>query len=299
MNASRLKQVRIYIGKHFRVFMNEKGWFIFVFAAIIAFAVSYVQNPQMFVFNLATRSGFLTLCFACTYIGIFNSIQTICKEREIIKREHRAGLHMSAYVISHVIWQGIVCLIEAVIFLGISAIFLHYPPYSLLPGPSLLCYFITYFLIIFAADMLALMVSAVVKTPNAAMTFMPFLLILEMIFSGALFPLNPPTDKIAGLTVCNYGMKAACISADYNHLKDTEKEKFSVILEDELKEEGWPVEKKDIDTILDEHYEAAINPAYEYTTANLVRQWLFMVLHSAVCAGIAIVSLEFIDRDRR
>ena len=42
--ASRLKQVKIYTGKCFRVFLNEKGWKIFISAAIITILISSVTS---------------------------------------------------------------------------------------------------------------------------------------------------------------------------------------------------------------------------------------------------------------
>ena len=42
MGASRIKQVGIYVGKHFRLFKNEKGWKTIVFAAIISLLISSV-----------------------------------------------------------------------------------------------------------------------------------------------------------------------------------------------------------------------------------------------------------------
>ena len=41
--ASRIKQIKIYTGKCFRVFLNEKGWKIFISAAIITLLISSVH----------------------------------------------------------------------------------------------------------------------------------------------------------------------------------------------------------------------------------------------------------------
>ena len=103
MGTSRFKQVGIYVGKHFRLFKNEKGWKMLIFAAVIALTVSCVLGGGVFKYDLDTTSGFFAIVSACIWIGIFNSIQAICKERAIIKREHRTGLHISAYVVSHLL----------------------------------------------------------------------------------------------------------------------------------------------------------------------------------------------------
>ena len=46
MGASRIKQVGIYVGKHFRLFKNEKGWKTIVFAAMgnATFSITSVEE---------------------------------------------------------------------------------------------------------------------------------------------------------------------------------------------------------------------------------------------------------------
>ena len=96
--VSRITQIGIYLGKHWRLFINERGWKVLIFGAVISALVSIVLGSGMFVYTMDTFSGGFALISACIWVGIFNSIQNICKERAIIKREHRAGLHISSYI---------------------------------------------------------------------------------------------------------------------------------------------------------------------------------------------------------
>ena len=125
--VSRITQIGIYLGKHWRLFINERGWKVLIFGAVISALVSIVLGSGMFVYTMDTFSGGFALISACIWVGIFNSIQNICKERAIIKREHRAGLHISSYIASHLIFQAGICLLQAAILLGISSAFLTYP----------------------------------------------------------------------------------------------------------------------------------------------------------------------------
>lgn len=298
MGASRMKQIGIYVGKHFRLFKNEKGWKTVVFAAIISFLISSVLSSDMFVYNTATWSGFMAVSSACIWIGIFNSIQTICKERAIIKREHRTGLHISSYVISHLIYQAVICLVEALIMVGITAIFLSYPDYALI-GSSYIEYFVTYFLITYAADVLGLAVSSIVKTPAAAMTVMPFVLIVQLIFSGALFSLSGPMARVDDLTISKWGLDATCVSADYNNLKSTEKLKMQSKFYDIVEDKGLPLTKDQVDELVEENFEDTFITRYEYTTKNLVKPWGILLLHCVVYAMVSVIALEFVDKDKR
>ena len=298
MGTSRFKQVGIYVGKHFRLFKNEKGWKMLIFAAVIALTVSCVLGGGVFKYDLDTTSGFFAIVSACIWIGIFNSIQAICKERAIIKREHRTGLHISAYVVSHLIYQGILCFLEAILMIGISAIFLRYPSYSFL-GSAYIEFFITYFLLIFTADALGLAISSIVKTPSVAMTIMPFVLIIQLVFAGVIFSLTGPVKYVANATISKWGLNAACISADYNNLESAKKTQMKRELLKISRDNGLNIGSDDIDKIMDEYYEEEDVSEYGYSLGNLAKQWGILLAHCAVYSAISIVSLEFIDRDKR
>lgn len=297
--VSRLTQVQIYLGKHWRLFLNERGWKVLVFAAIISAMVSAVLGNNMFVYTLETGQGAFTLVSACIWIGIFNTIQSVCKERAILKREHRAGLHMSSYVLSHLIFQAGICLLQAGILLGISAAFLHYPAVTPLFGSTMLEFFLTYFLVTYAADALGLAISALVKSPTTAMTVMPFVLIIQLIFSGMLFVLQGPAGMVGNLTISKWGMNATCVSADFNSLENSEQVGFSVTLQNIASQEGYPLDGAQVDALVKEYYQVSVNEDYDHTAANLAVDWGILVLQVAVYAAVATLALEFVDHDKR
>ena len=299
MGASALAQIGIYTGKQFRLFKTEKGWKVIVFAAIIAVMVSAVMGSQMFVYDLDTQRGAFTLISACIWVGIFNSIQSICKERAIIKREHRSGLSIPAYILSHMIYQAVICLVETLVILLISMIFIDYPAGSALFLEIHVEYFITFFLVTYAADVLGLAISAIVKSPTTAMTVMPFILIIQLIFAGLIFPLNGATGTIANVTLSKWGLNATCISADYNELVPYEKMKMRYTVWDVCQEKGLVLTEEQLDTIADEVYTDSDDATYDHTFSNLALQWLVLILHTLIYTGVAMVSLSFVDRDKR
>ncbi len=36
----------------------------------------------------------------------------MCRERAIVKREHRSGLHISTYMIAHMVYQLLLCVMQ-------------------------------------------------------------------------------------------------------------------------------------------------------------------------------------------
>ena len=111
-HTGRRAQVLIYLGKFFRMFIFQNDWKVLPMAAVIAATVCFVVGPNLFVTMEGTVMGSFALSCVCIWNGLFNSIQVVCRERAIIKREHRSGLHMSSYVLAHMIYQAFLCLMQ-------------------------------------------------------------------------------------------------------------------------------------------------------------------------------------------
>ena len=114
-HTGRGSQVLIYLGKQLRFFINENDWKVLPMAAIIAALVAMVIRKRFFV-NMegSLIGGFALTCLAIRN-GSFNSIQAVCRERAIIKREHRSGMHISSYVTAHMIYQFLLCAAQTVL----------------------------------------------------------------------------------------------------------------------------------------------------------------------------------------
>ena len=91
----RLAQTGIYLAKFLRMFVYQNDWKVLPMGAIIAAIVTFVVGANIFKTQEGTKLGVFALVCVCIWNGFFNSIQVVCREREIIKHEHRSGLHMS------------------------------------------------------------------------------------------------------------------------------------------------------------------------------------------------------------
>ena len=106
-------QVFIYLGKLLRGFIYQNDWKVLPMTALIAGLVSMVVRRDYFLTMEGTLKGAFALTCVAIWNGCFNSIQVVCREREIIKREHRSGLHISAYIFSHMVYQAMLCLLQS------------------------------------------------------------------------------------------------------------------------------------------------------------------------------------------
>ena len=85
--SGHIYQTFIYLGKLFRMFIFQNDWKVLPMAAIIAGLVSFVVGKNVFVNQEGTLTGTFALTCVCIWNGFFNSIQVICRERPIVKKE--------------------------------------------------------------------------------------------------------------------------------------------------------------------------------------------------------------------
>ncbi len=301
-------QTGIYLGKSLRMFLYQNDWKVLPMGAVIAGVVTFVVGSNMFVTQEGTLMGAFALVCVCIWNGFFNSIQVVCREREIVKREHRAGLHMSAYIAAQMIYQLLLCAAQTVVTLAICQVAgVRFPAEGIVTDLGVLDIGITILLITYAADMMALMVSCLVRTTTTAMTVMPFLLIFQLVFSGGFFSLSGFAKKITVLTISRWGLDSICALGRYNELpmvtlwntlfqfKDItyngQKPLLQVILSMQ--------EKNQVDDFLLWSGSYNTEAAYVSSLANLLQNWGALLILVIVFAAAAMIALRSIDRDKR
>ena len=221
-HTGRSGQVRIYLGKQFRFFINESDWKVLPMAAVIAALVAMVIRKKFFVNMEGSLIGAFALACVAIWNGCFNSIQAVCRERAIIKREHRSGMHISSYVLAHMIYQFLLCAAQtALTMLMLRQLGVPIPKEGFLTRWMLLDLGITMLLISYAADMMSLFLSSVSRTTTGAMTVMPFILIFQLVFSGGIIPLPEWSRPLSNFTISNYGIRALAAQSGYNDLPMT------------------------------------------------------------------------------
>ncbi|MBR0161698.1 MAG: ABC transporter permease [Oscillospiraceae bacterium] len=307
-HKGRLAQTSIYLGKFLRMFVYQNDWKVLPMGAAIAAVVTFVVGKNLFVYQEGTLTGTFALVCVCIWNGFFNSIQVVCRERDIVKREHRAGLYMSAYIGAHMIYQLLLCAAQTAVTLLICRISgVMIPETGIITSSGMIDIAITLFLITYTSDMMALMVSCIVRTTTTAMTVMPFLLIFQLVFSGGFFGLTGFAKKISVLTISRWGLNSLCAIGRYN-------EQPMVTLWNTLFKFRYVemigetplldlIQQMERDGTRDEFLQWAgtynQDPAYASTVENVLLNWGGLLLILIVCVIAAIIALQFIDRDKR
>ena len=218
-HRGRSSQVFIYLGKQLRFFINESDWKVLPMAAIIAALVGMVIRRRFFINMEGSVIGAFALTCVAIWNGCFNSIQAVCRERPIIKREHRSGMHITSYVAAHMIYQFLLCLAQTgltmyvLILMGVKI-----PAKGFMTPMMVIDIGITMLLITYASDMMSLFLSSISHTTTGAMTIMPFVLIFQLIFSGGIIPLPAWSQALSNFTISNYGIQAIAAQSGYNEL---------------------------------------------------------------------------------
>ena len=303
-HRGRIAQVPIYLGKNFRMFIYQTDWKVLPMSALIAALIAFVVGENMFVTMEGQFQCSLALTCVCIWNGFFNSIQSVCRERPIIKREHRAGMHISSYVTAHLIYQMFLCAAQALITVSVcKTVGIKFPTEGFITPWFLADIWITIFLITYASDITSLFISSVVHNTTTAMTVMPFMLIFQLVFSGGAFTLYGPAAWLTNLTISKYGLVALCAQGNYNSLKSVTLWNTIFRVREsspELKEALWQIEKAgQLEEILERSGEAMQEAAYQMTKQNIYDCWAHLVLFTVIFAVLSIIVLEFIDNDRR
>lgn len=267
-------QTGVYFQKIRRIAMKENVAKFIVFAAFISILVAKVVADNMFTTYEGTKSGFFSIVSASIWIGIFNSIQSICKEHDIINADWRRGMKVSAYVTANVLLQMVLCLLQSILIIAICMIFIDFNKKGIMM-PALAEYFITIFLVTFGADVMGLMLSSIAGDPTTAMTIMPFVLILQLLMSGVLFELSGWSEKLSYVTFSKWGMSALGSIADLNS------DKFPLKLS-----EAFP-------NVVRLETEAC----YKHSAGNLLHAWRGCGIICAASYIISIISLKLRNHD--
>ncbi len=128
------------------------------------------------------------MAFSAIMFGCINAIREFVKEAPIYRRERTVNLGILPYMLSKIVVLGVLCLVQSLILVACVEIFDPFSHSVFLP-PFLEVY-ITIALNSLAGLMLGLAISAVAPNNDRAMSFLPLLLLPQVIFAGTVFPLT-------------------------------------------------------------------------------------------------------------
>ena len=179
-------------------------------APILAALIAFAAGEKCFLVYENTKSCLFALSCAAYWVGILDSIQEICKERDIFRREFDSGMRVESYVFSKLVVLGGLCIIQALLLSGMFYLVMLMRGNVSWVGTDALVVplqlFVTSAFIMLSAMCTGLVVSALTSNPDRAIAAAPILIMPQILFAGVVVELQGIVETVSYLVSCRWGM---------------------------------------------------------------------------------------------
>jgi ABC-type multidrug transport system ATPase subunit len=172
--------------------------------------------------GLSTASLVLSvLVLAATWLGMSNSGREIAKESAIYRRERAIGLSTSAYVASKVTVLSLITVLQTTVLVVVGLARQGVSSAAAFIEPGILELVMGVGLSGIAAVSLGLLISALARTPDRAMSLLPVVLIVQLVVAGGFKDMaeKPVLREIGYVSSAQWGFSAAAATVDLNDLQ--------------------------------------------------------------------------------
>lgn len=248
---------------------DPKNLFILLAQApIIAYLMTLAARSDAIVGPRANAFDAKTVLFmlstVAVWFGIINAAREIAKEGAVYRRERLAGLGVFAYVLSKVLVLALLVAVQSAVTVAVLGSDVRFPAMGVLMEGKLEL-FVTTALTSLAGLSLGLTISAWARTPDRAISFVPIVLIPQILFSGVLFPFDrgiSTTRVLSWGTVSRWAMDAYGTTINLARLPP-----------------------------------ASRLPEWAYTRDNLFLRWQILGGYTAACVVLTCLVLAMRDED--
>ena len=187
--------------------------------ALLIFLITCIAvKKNVFVTFSATKACLFSVLMCGIWSGLFNSIALFYSERDYMLDDLSKFLRVRTYISANVFIQTILCSMEAVVASVVFGLIFDYSNKGVVFTNRTLEYLVTFFLIMFSADMLGLLVGMMINSITSIMTVIPIVLIMQLLLSGCLFDLDGIMDSVAIVTTARWGFYALGSISDLNNM---------------------------------------------------------------------------------
>jgi len=191
---------------------GKNSIFLIVLGTMSTAFLGFATSTETFLeYADALPIAFAMAC-AAMLIGLMMSINLVCKDYNMIRRELRMGISASNIIMSKTLM--------AIVFCAIMSAVLIIPYFSnsyRIDGQNTLYLYFAVFFTMLASAQIGLMVSTFVrdKTQVAALTI-PFVMLYKILFSGFVFE-QVQLDNADTFAISNYSIRAIGSALRFDH----------------------------------------------------------------------------------
>lgn len=166
-----------------------------ILAFLLAYVIRYIDDPTSRVYIFRDNENIMPYLFMCTivalFVGLIVSAEEIYKDRKILKRESFLNLSRSSYLCSKISILFMISAIQAILFvlvgntiLGVKGMYFEY--------------WLMFFSLAALANVLGLNISSAFNSAVTIYILIPFLIIPQMVLTGAMFSFDKINRSIGG-----------------------------------------------------------------------------------------------------
>ena len=194
---------------------------LIVLPILSAIVIIMVGKEEAFLNYEATQVNIFSIVCAVIFIGIFNSIQDVCNERNILKREYMTNLRLDAYICSKLITQFVICSFQTLIITIMFFRNFDFPLQGIVFYSSAIDGYVTILLLMVASAMTGIFISSIVRSAEVANLVAPIVILLQIVFSDNLTDLKGTLEKISYFMLSRWGMSGLSAISRLNEQKST------------------------------------------------------------------------------
>lgn len=214
-----------------------------------------------------TQTILFMMALSTNLLGIFSAAYELIKEESIYRRERMLNLKVGPYFASKLVVLGAFMAVQTALFLGILALGLHFPAAGVIMWAPLE-YYLTLMLTALAGLALGLFISALVSSRDMVIYLVLLAILIQIVFSGAIFELSPVTRPLSYLTITRWSLEALGISTDLETLNNLGQVRVEHVLDTGR---GLQTLVKDVPSPIDFVVNYTRNPL------ALISRWLFLL----------------------
>ncbi len=195
------RQVNIYFRRDISSKLANKQYILLnlleapILAFLLAYIIRYIDDPASGVYIFRENANIMPYLFMCTIVALFTglivSAEEIYKDRKILKRESFLNLSRSSYLLSKVSILFMISAMQAILFiwvgnsiLGIKGMYFEY--------------WLIFFSVAALANIMGLNISSAFNSAVTIYIIIPFLIIPQMVLTGALFSFDRINYNLGG-----------------------------------------------------------------------------------------------------
>jgi ABC-type multidrug transport system ATPase subunit len=240
--------------------------------------IAILETTGRYSIAAETQRVLFMLALSTSLLGLFSAAYEVVKEEPVYRRERMLGLKVVPYFASKFIVLGGFMAAQISLFLLILALTMQFPRSGVIFWAPLE-YYITLLLTVLASIALGLFISALVSSKDMVTYLILIVILVQIVFSGAIFELSPITQPLSYLTLTRWAVEALGISTNIEGLNQLGQVRVEHVLDTGR---GLQTLAKDTPATIDFY----IN--YTHNALALVSRWILLAAHTLLWGNLTL-----------